>query len=426
MGNANRLKIANGVNLTYINDCKFKTTRISLIMFAPLNSNTVSQNAILPHLLTHSCNKIPTLQKISEKLEELYGASITSEVQKIGDNQALCVSAQNINNEFVPSGTDNTMDVIDLMCEMIFNPLTDAEGFKKENIAQEKRELIEEIQSEFNDKKTYALKKCIETMCKNEPFGINTVGNIENAKKINSQNTFEAWQNLLQKSHIEIIVIGSAACTSIENKFKKYFSNINRKNIFSYESSIIGKHPKITEISEKMDITQCKLVMGLRLKNAKESVNIQAMKVMNALLGGCAESKLFKNIREKQSLCYYCSSSYTKHKQIVLIESGIEKENIEKAKKGILEQLEDIKLGNFTDTELNEIKMFITQTLQKINDSQSSQTSWYAFQTFESDIKSPEDEIEKIAKITREDVIKAANGIDVDTIYVLCGKEGQK
>lgn len=418
-----RAEICQGVNFTYITEKKFKTTRLSFSMFTPLSEKYVSKNAVLPNLLAHSCEKHPSLFDVSKRLEELYGASISPRVGKIGDMQIISLAAKSINNNFVTNGMNNISETVDLLCEMIFNPDVENESFREENISQEKRQLIEDIQSEMNDKRIYAHNRCEEIMCKKEKFGINPLGTIEEAKKLNGKDIYKAWQKLLSSSHIEIIMIGSCAFELTFEKFKNRFSKISRSETEFFSSEVIKKADIVNEVSEIMDVNQCKLVMGLRTEIAKPDENIETVKVMNALLGGTTQSKLFVNVREKLSLCYYCASRYNEQKGIMFIESGVEKKNTLKAKHEILEQLKDIKLGNFSDTELSQTKLFMTQNLEKVKDSLSALEIWYAAQTFDKTKDTPGDVIKKINSVTREQVINAANKVTLDTVYILSGKE---
>ncbi len=422
MENIKRFDLGNGVNFTYIPNSKFKTIQLSICMFYPLEKETASQNAIIPNLLTHSCKKFPSLVSLSKKMEELYGVSISAGTEKVGDMQMTEISAQSIDNKFVPDGSDNTFEVTKLLCDMVFEPNTENKHFKDENIKLEKRQLKEEILAEMNDKKVFARKRCIQAMCKNEKFGISTLGEIEDVDKIDSESAVTAWQNLLSRSHIEIMLVGNGAYTKIADEFKSRFESINRANVFEYSSEVCPAKSVPEEIVEHKNIVQCKLVLGLKTKNKDEKINYPAMKVMNALLGGTPQSKLFVNVREKLSLCYYCSSRYLKQKRIMLIESGVEEKNVQKAKEQILEQLKDVKLGNFSDADLENTKLFITQGLGKIGDSLSAIGSWYLSQSIEKDIISPEEHIEEISKVTREEVIAAANQIALDTVYILSGK----
>lgn len=421
-----RQEICKGVSFTYIPDTKFKTSLISFSMFTPLSEKEASNNAIIPSLLSHSCKKFPKISNISIRLEELYGSSINSSLSKVGDSQVLTLSAVGLNSAFTHDNTNNIADLSELLCEMIFNPDIENESFKNENIEQEKRQLIEDIMSEMSDKKLYARKRCREIMCKDEKFGINSYGTIEAVKEINGKEVYKTWKKLLESSRIEITMVGCGNHTSVISEFENRFSNINRNNIVSFENEIIRKAEDIKEVNETMDITQCKLVMGLRTNIAYPDDDVPAVILMNALFGGTAQSKLFLNVREKLSLCYYCSSKYNKHKGIMFIESGVEQDKVSEAKKEIMKQLKEIKIGNFTDSEFSETKLYLSQNIKSINDNLSALNDWYVLQSFYKNIKTPESFIKEINEVSREKVIDVANKITLDTIYLLSGKEKEE
>lgn len=424
MSNITRLEICPGVNISYIPENKFKNALISFSMFTPLDKKYVSQNAVIPSLLTHSCKKYPSIKLLNQKLEELYGASVSPSVSKVGDFQALTITAFSADDRFLPYQSENINNLSALLCDLIFSPNLSSEGiFFDEDIEREKIQLIEEIKSEKNDKKIYARSKCEEIMCKNEKYGINPLGTIESAKNLDPKTVFDAWKQLLENSYIEVMMIGNEKNNFLINELKNRFQNIKRNTSFTFETEVIKKAKQITQKQEHMDVTQCKLVMGFRTEIAKPDKKIQAVKVMNALLGGTPQSKLFLNVREKLSLCYYCSSRYNANKGIILIESGVEEKNIEKAKKEILEQIKDIQLGNFSDSQFEETKLYLKQSMKKIQDNIEVLDNWYLLQTFDEIKKEPEETIKEIENVSREDVINAALKISLDTIYILSGSE---
>lgn len=420
MENVIQEKLFDKINFTYVNENKFKNTLVSVSFFTPLSKENVSKNAIIPDLLVHSCKKYPRLQDVSKKLEELYGASIDSGVSKLGESQVITVSGVCLSDEYAYESKENTLNLTKLMCEMIFNPDVQNNKFKKENVEQEKRQLIESILSELNDKKSYALRKCEEFMCKNEKFGINVIGNIKLANQLNGKNIFEAYKKLLESSQIEIMVIGNAPVSKIKNEFKEKFSKIERKEIENCDVEIIPKAEDVKNFKEEMNITQCKLVMGLRSEIAYPSSDVPAMILANAMFGATPQSKLFLNVREKLSLCYYCASSYSKRKGVMFIQSGVEKEKVEDAKKEILKQLKDLKIGNFTDEDIFQTKLYISQTLKSTEDSLAGLNVWYL--CLEKRI-SPYELIDQIQNVTREKIIEVANKISLDTVYLLCPKK---
>lgn len=422
MDNIIKTQICDGVNLTYIPEKKFKTALLSFSMIIPMEKENVSKNAIVPNLLAHSCKKYPSLLAINTKLEELYGACAISQVSKLGDNQVLTIAIQSLGNDYIPNSSDNILEITKLLNEMIFDPDAENGSFSSKSFAQEKRQLIEDIESELNDKRVYANKRCTEIMCENEKFGINAIGTIEGAKSLNETDVFEEWKKLLETSHIEIMAIGSCNYQLMVEEFKNRFALVERNATQITEDKVVKDVESIKETTEKMDVVQCKLVMGFRTGIAKPDDNVEAVKVMSALLGGTPQSKLFLNVREKLSLCYYCSTNYIANKGILFINSGVQEENMQKAKKEILNQVEDMKLGNFTEKELSETKMYICQAIEKIKDSLGSLNTWYSNQSLDEVQYSPDEMIEKINKIQREDVIKAAQKLKLDTIYALSKK----
>lgn len=418
-----REKLFDDVNFTYIPKSKFKTAMISFSMFTPLSKDEAAKNAILPNLLSHSCKKYPTLRSIGIKLEELYGASVGTSISKLGDYQVLTLCAEGLEGKFAYENPNNISELTNLLCEMIFNPDLEEGKFKEENVAQEKRQLIEDIMSEMNDKRIYATRRCEEIMFSEEKYGVNVLGDIKTAKKLTAEEITQAWKKLLSSSHIEIMVIGKASREAILTELRKYFSEIKREHSTILKTEIIKKAERVREFTESMDVTQCKLVMGLRSEIAYPDKDVPAMIVMNALFGGTAQSKLFLNVREKLSLCYYCSSKYNKQKGVLFISSGVEKHNLESAKKEILRQLKEVKIGNFTDSELAEIKLHLSQTIEGVGDSLSSLNSWYIPQSFFGNMKSPSKFIKEINEVSREKVIEVANKVTLDTVYTLLCKE---
>lgn len=420
MNNILREKISEGINFTYIPEKKFKTTVVSFSMFTPLSKSEVSKNALLPNLLSHSCKKYPNLKDISIKLESLYGASVNSSLSKLGDCQVINLCAEALSGKFAYENPSNTADLTNLLCEMIFEPNLEDGKFKEENLELEKRQLIEDILSEMNDKKAYASRRCEEIMFENDKFGINILGTIEEAKNLSSEQVTKAWEDLLKSAHIEITVIGKASYEAIISEFKNRFAKINRQPQEMLKTKVKEKAEEIKEVTENMDVSQCKLVMGLCAGTAYPDKDTPAMMVMNALFGGTAQSKLFLNVREKLSLCYYCSSRYNKAKGVIFISSGVEKGKLKEAKKEIINQLKEVKVGNFAESDLAETKMYLSQNMESISDSLSSLASWYISQSFLGEMKSPEELIKEISEVKREKVIEVANKITLDTVYTLC------
>lgn len=417
-----RFEISEGINLNVIKDDRFKNGRISIAMYTPLEKNNVSKNAILPFLLTKSCKMYPDFTSLNKRLDELYGASIYADVQNLGDMQEIIMSASFLDDRYALNNECISEKITELLCDMLFNPVTINDNFSIENVNQEKRQLKELIESEYNDKRIFALNRCKELMCKDEKYGINKLGKKEDIQNMLSKDIHEAWMNLLETARFEIFVLGNFDETKALKVFKSAFLDIKRKNIVSFETQIIKKAKKENSYNETVKATQSKLVMGFRTNIAGQDEDVNAMRVAIALFGATPNSKLFLNVREKYSLCYYCSAKYDRAKGIMFVQSGVEKENIEKAKKEILNQLEEVKKGNFSDDDISAIKKSLSNSYKTVNDYLSSLETFYSAQVFDEKIVTPEETIEKINAVTKDQIVEVANKITLDTIYTLVGE----
>lgn len=417
--NITQKNLSDGINFTVIKDPRFKTARISLTMFLPLCEENVSANAALPFVLTHACRKYPDFSSFNKCLSNLYGASVSADVNKMGDMQTLTVSASFLDDRYSLDNEKVSLKLAQLLCDIIFDPLLIDGKFSKEHLDQEKRQIIELINSEYNDKRTYARIRCEQIMLKKEKAGIRKFGSKEQVAALNCDDIYEAWKRVLSSSRIELMVLGNCDESAVFNLFKDAFSKIERKNIVPYENKVVKKALEVKNSRECMDITQCKLVMGFRTGAALVDKEVMPMRVMISLLGSTPHSKLFLNVREKQSLCYYCSSKYDRIKGIMMIQSGVEKKNIEKAKTEILKQIDEIKNGNVTEDELAATKKSLSNSFRTISDYLSGLENLYITQVFDGKFCTPDQFVEKINKVTLDEAINAANMLTLDTIYSL-------
>lgn len=421
--NFSHCEISNGVNFNVIKDKRFKTGRISITMFLPLDKKTASKYALLPYVLTNSCRKYPDFTSLNRQLEELYGASLFSDISKIGDIQALTISVSFLDDKFTLNNENLSSELTQLLCNILFDPLLENGTFKEENVDQEKRQLIELIESEYNDKKIFAKTRCEQIMCQDEKFGINRLGDKESVSKLTPDDIFEAWKTVLKTAKIEIMILGDLNEKSALKVFENAFSKIKRENIADCETQIIKKVQKVKEQRDSLDVSQSKLVMGFRTQAALQDPEVMSVRVATALFGATPQSKLFLSVREKLSLCYYCVAKYDKNKGIMLVQSGVERKNIDKAKSEILNQLEEIKKGNFTDEELKDTKRSLANSYRTIGDFLSGLENFYLSQVFDDEFRSPEQFIEIMKKVSRDQVINAAKLINLDTVYTLVGNE---
>lgn len=423
MINLEKKVICDGVNLTCIHDNRFKTSRISATMFLPLDIKTASKNAILPFILSRSCKDYPSLIKLNEKLSELYGATINSSVNKMGDFQALTISITGIDDKYSLDNKSVSKELTKLLCSILFNPNLTNNKFNENDVNQEKRQLVELLDSEFNDKRMYARLRCEQLMCSNEKYGINRYGTKEQVIDLTSNDIFKTWSNAIKTSQIEFIIVGSSDCNEALKIIEEEIAKLGRTFIQDYKTEVIRKSTSVKKYTDKMEVTQCKLVMGFRAGVAAPDDDITNTRIMTALFGGTPNSKLFLNVREKMSLCYYCAARYDIIKGIILVECGVEKKNIDKAKNEILNQLESIKSGDFNESEIISTKLYVENTFKSLSDSLVSLESFYISQTFDHVINTPEQQAEKVKNVSKDDIIKAAKKVMLDTVYILENKE---
>lgn len=419
-----RLEIAPGVSFNTIKDDRFKTGRISVTMFLPLEKETAAVYAVLPFVLTNSCRKYPDFTSLNRHLDELYGASLFADVNKMGEMQALTVAVSFLDDKFTLEGENLSRSLTQLLCDILFDPLqTEAGAFKEKVVEQEKRQLIELIDSEYSDKKAFAKTRCEQVMCQDEKFGISKWGKKEEVAALSPGDISKAWKTALKTAKIEIMALGDLDEKSALAGLKEAFSKTKRENVAKFETQVIKKAEKVKEQCEKQDVAQCKLVMGFRTCAAQTDKEVMAVRVAIALFGTTPQSKLFLNVREKLSLCYYCAAKYDKIKGIMLVQSGVEQKNLDKARDEILNQLDEIKNGNFTEAELDDTKRSLANSYRTIGDFLSGLENFYLSQVFDGEFLAPEQFIEAIEKVSKEQVAAAAKLITLDTVYALVGSE---
>ncbi len=421
MAGIEQRSVCNGVNFCSIRDERFKTIRMSVHFLWPLTEKTVSANSILPFLLSRASRKYPDFTKLNEHLAELYGAVLDADVQKLGDAQVLSVSASGIADHYSLHGESISAELAKLLCSIIFDPPFENGAFPIQSFEQEKRQLIEMLDSEFNDKRVYSKLKCERLMCAKEPYGIGRCGTRQQLQNLTREGLTQAWTNLIHRARVEIMVLGDCDPEPIYHDFYAAFQNLARTDSVNCPNTTIPKASEVNRVSEKMDVVQSKLVMGFRTDCAEPDSGVPAMKLFSALYGGTPNSKLFLNVREKLSLCYYCSSMYNPIKGLMLVQSGVETKNISHAEQEILRQLEEVRNGNFDGSELSAAKLSLCNSYRTLSDSLDGLEAWYLSQAFRPNVKSPENEAELVQAVAREEVMNAARKITLDTVYCLEG-----
>lgn len=416
-------EIADAVRSVSVRTDRFKTSKISICFAMPLKKETAAENALLPFILHHSCKHFPTMRELNRRLAMLYGASVGAGVIKSGEAQIMRLSISAVDDRFAADGEKLSSQCAELLFDMIFEPNFENGVFSKKDLDQEKRLMLERIDSELDDKRLYALTRCEEIMCENEAYGVNKFGTKELVGKITPESLYKAWQTMLKTAVIQINVIGSADIAEIERSFAGRISKIGRTQSVKLRTQFIQKAGEVKRITERMPIKQGKLVMGFRVDMSDAMENYGPFSVMNDVLGGGPYSRLFVNVREKMSLCYYCSSRLVRQKGVLFIQSGIETENKQKATDEIMNQLEIMKKGEFEQSELEASKMAIVDALNAYGDMPSDIDSWYTGQICLAQTYTPDEAIAWINAVTREQVKEMANKLTLDAVFMLEGTD---
>lgn len=411
-------EIKKGIKIHEIQTNKFKTNLLAVFLSLPLERDTVTKNALVTAVLRRGTKNMNTQEKISKHLEEMYGAGFDCGVEKSGDTNTIKFYLEVINNKFLPEKEDLLKESLNMLFDIVFNPYVENESFKEEYVKSEKENLKQIIEGKIDNKDLYALERCIEEMYKGEPYGLYKYGYIEDLKDITAKDLYSYYKEMIQKCKIDIFISGDLKEEVINDVQKnEHIDKLNERNedILNTENSDKNKE-NVKEITDNMQVTQGKLILGLTLSNKIDSY---ASMIYNTILGVGANSKLFQNVREKESLAYYCSSNYVKRKQIIMIRSGIEIENKDKALKIIEEQLSDMENGKFAEEDIQNAKNLILETIDNITEEQDTQISYYFGQELAKSNISIEEYRNKVENIAKEQIIEIAKNVKINTIYFL-------
>lgn len=400
----------------------YRTDRLTGVFAIPISADTASEYAVLPYLLTRSCAAYPTMVALNRRLNELYGAVLQTTVMRVGGWQILTFTISYLNKKYTLDGSDLTADCTHLLMELLFNPALEDGVFPADVFAQEQRCLLERLQGEMNNKRTYARQRCEELLCPNHPFSLNPYGTEATINALTPVSAAAARERLLSEATIHWLYQGEEDTTALARELEARFATLpyRRPAALKVDNSFAMKE---SELTERMALKQAKLVLGFRIAVNEPNPDVDAALLMNTLWGGCVTSLLFTHVREEQSLCYYCASFYDRFQSTILVDSGVEESDAEKAKEEILKQLEAIREGNFSDEELEAARRALIQRYAAAGDNPDALESYYLSQTIYDDYITPDEKRSRILAVTKEDVCRAARLTHFDSTYLLAPEE---
>ena len=409
----NRRKIADGVYFSSITDKRYKKNLISVAFSTQLSEDTATENVIVPVLLTKCNSKLPTYKAFNNKMSRLYASGIGGTAGRQYDLQTISFGAYYLDDIYALSGEKMTGIMTDILIDCLTSPVTENGVFSEKFVELEKKTVIDNIETAINDKRSYAIERAMKTICKGEPASVCSYGTVEKAKLITPDSAYKAYRRMLETMPCEIICTGCSDFEGVAEKFAAAFEKAGRHDIENTTIALSPVKTQTEEVTERLTVNQSKLVLGFKSHSDDDA----ALVLLQKIFGGTTSSKLFRNVREKMSLCYYCSAARNDLKGIMLVNSGVENENIEKTKEAVIDQLEEIKNGNFTNEDINFAEMAIKNDFKSVADSAGNVSNWYFDCIRKNDIVTPEEKLGRYLGVSKERIIAAAKSM------VLTGNE---
>ena len=420
-------QLADGVELLVNRTDKFKTGLLSATLTVPLRREDATAGALIPEVLYRGSRSCPDMERLSAATDALYGASLGTGVRQRGESQCISFLCSVIDDRYALDGSAVLEPAAGLMGEVLLDPAAENGVFRRDYVKGEGANLADRIRARVNDKRSWSIFRLVQEMCDGEAYAVDKLGDAEEALSVSPEGLWADYQALLGRAKVTFYYGGSARPERVEETVRRAFAPLIRGRNAPVECAV-PREPSgpVRTVTDEMDVTQGKLAMGFRTGGVTmDSPDYPALLVCNALYGGSANSRLFLNVREKLSLCYYASSLIDKLKGLLVVSSGVEFGDFDRAQEAILAQLDELRAGRFTDEERNAAIRTVVNGLRGRLDSQGQ---------MEDDCVTklicgvrPDDGAElirSVERVTAEDIAQAAQRIRLDTVYRLTGKEG--
>lgn len=410
-----------GVTLRCFRDSRFKQGCLSFQLVQPMSGAAAPRNALLPTVLLRGTRAHPDLRAITQRLDELYGASVSPLVRRVGDYQTTGLYCGFMDDRFALPGDRVLGPMIAFLQELLLDFPQENGGFLPAFVESEKKNLISTIESERNDKRIYAMNRMLKTMCREDSFGIPRLGEPAQVAAITPEDLLSHYSLSLTASPIQLFYVGPAQPQAVAELLMPLLSRLDR-NAAPLAPQSAFRPCRGGYVSERLDVSQGKLCMGFTTPITCRDPRFPAMQVMNTVLGAGMTSKLFMNLREKLSLCYSIGSSYHSSKGIVVLSAGIDFDKEALTREESLRQLAACQAGDITDRELEAAKAAIVSSLRSTHDSPGSIEGYYATAALSGLDLSPQQYMAAVEAVTKDQVVAAASTLSLDTTYFLKGE----
>ncbi len=414
-----------GARLISVPDDRFQTVRVSAHFAVPLGGNA-AENAIVPRLLARGCAEYPDFTRFSRKLAMLYGASVYGASQTVGETQVLTVALATIDDRFAPDGEPVFAEGMRLLCAMLFDPALENGAFRAEDVAEEKRGLAEEIRAEFNDKRAYALHRCRAEMCRGEPYGLDRQGTAAQAEAITPAAATAAWRQLCRTGALTVIAVGRFDADAVAAPLRAALAQMPRDPVALHPAVRRAAPDAMKSVTERTGAQQTKLVLGFRTPCAEPYEDTMPMRMAAVAFGATPVSRLFRNVREKQGLCYYCTAHYDFNKGVMLVDCGVDEARAHAARAEILRQFDRMQADGLTDEELENARRAVLDSVGSVSDSPAMLAGWYLSQLPNDCLRTPEEATARVRAVTAEKCAAAFASLRPAICYQLSGPECAK
>lgn len=412
--------LSSGVTLRCFRDHRFKQGCLSIQLVRPMTNEEVSQNALIPAVLLRGTSRHPDLRAITERLDDLYGASVSALVRRIGDYQTTGLYCAFMEDKYALSGDKVLEPMVDFLRELMLEPVTEDGGFSREFVESEKRNLILTIESELNDKRAYAAAQLLKAMCSADSFGIPRLGTVEQTRAIDHKSLYAHYQQILKESTVEIFYVGSEEPARVAQLVKPLFEGIDRNYVNLPAQTPFcdggGQHR-----AERMEVAQAKLCMGFVTPITNRCADFAAMQVLNTVFGAGMTSKLFMNVREKLSLCYSIGSGYYGSKGIVTVSAGIDAGKEDVTRQEVLRQLDACCAGEISAEELKAAKEALLSSLRGVHDSPGAIENFHGTSAISGFPLTVPEYMAAVEAVTAEQAAEAARSLRLHSSFILKG-----
>ncbi|MGM9585392.1 MAG: EF-P 5-aminopentanol modification-associated protein YfmF [Faecousia sp.] len=416
----NTISIAPGVTLRYFRDARFKQGAFSFQLVHPMGKQEAAMNALLPSVLLRGTRSCPDLRAITQRLDELYGAAVSPLVRRVGDYQTTGFYCAFMDDRFALPGDRVLAPMLSFLGELLLDSPTENGAFLPDFVESEKKNLISTIESDRNDKRLYAMQRLLKEMCAGDSFGLPRLGEPEDVAAITPEGLTVHYREILRTSPMELLYVGSAPQEQVLSALEPLLSTLDRAPAPLPPQTAFAPNSG-SDITDTMDVAQGKLCMGFTTPVTNRCEDMPAMQMLNAILGAGMTSKLFLHIRERMSLCYSIDSAYYGSKGILLVNAGIDFDKESTVREEVLRQLQACRDGDITDEEMTAAREAILSSLRAVHDSPGSIESFYATAALSATILDWEGYLQAVEAVTREDVVRCARSLTLNSTYFLKG-----